>query len=47
MILRFEDKVYIRQFLNFRNPTLKDMIHEDGNYIDCGICRLTLNEKVS
>lgn len=46
MVLRFEDKVYIKQWLNFRNPTLKDMIHEDGKYIDCGICRLIINKDI-
>lgn len=46
MLLRFEDEAYIRQWMNFRKPTLKDMIQKDGIYIDCGICRLTLNEKI-
>ena len=46
MILRFEDKAYIRQWMNFRKPTLKDMVQDDGFYIDCGICRLTINKDI-
>ena len=46
MILRFEDRAYIRQWMNFRNPTLKDMVQDDGFYIDCGICRLAINKDI-
>lgn len=48
MLLRFEDKVYIKQWLNFRKPTLKDMTRENGiTFIDCGICRLSINTKIT
>ena len=46
MLLRFEDKVYIKQWMNFRKPTLKDMVQDDGFYIDCGICRITINKDI-
>lgn len=47
MMLRFEDKVYIKQWLNFRRPTLKDMTEVNGRYIiDCGICLLSLNTSI-
>lgn len=49
MVLRFEDAAYIRQWMNFRKPTLKDMDYdkETGQfYIDCGICRLSINKDI-
>lgn len=49
MTLRFEDKAYIKQWMNFRKPTLKDMSYdkESGTfYIDCGICRLSINKEI-
>lgn len=49
MYLRFEDKVYIRQWMNFRKPTLKDMSYDEETktlYMDCGICRLSINKDI-
>lgn len=46
MALRFEDRVYIKHWIKFRNPTLKDMVQDDGFYIDCGICRITIAQDI-
>lgn len=46
--LRFEDKVYIKQWILFRKPKLSDMQRgADGRpYIDCGIARLVIDTQV-
>lgn len=49
-MLRYEDKAYIRQWMNFRKPTIKDMtcaydseVGQRMYYIDIPPFRLTLN----
>lgn len=40
MLIRFEDKVYIKQWLNFKNPTLKEIYPS----IDYWIYQITVKE---
>lgn len=43
ILLRFEEKAYLNQWMNFRKPTLKDMI---PNGIDCGLFTIMADTEI-